>query len=683
MKLRAGTYAWLGVALGTALLVHAGRDDPDGANPGFVSTRSSARRVFPELPDVTVETATLRLEPAAGDSVELRPRADGHGLWVDGVLVGPADPRAVEGLWASLRMATTVRAVAEGVEIGVARTGEIQIESGGVLRSVVVGGVTADGAGLLGVIDDPGFDPSAGDGAQTWVVEHELGEILAQAPQAWLSRRAVVVEPGQVTEVTLPEGSMVRGPDSRWRSEVPGAEGDVVALLSTDAVEARLGRLVSARMSPMLPDTAAAEGSPWVQLGATGGRRWILTLAGSCPDGSGRQVLQRGPGWPGCIDAALTESWSLPGSAATGGNGLLESRLSPYAYGRILRVEQRSPSVQTLSRNAGDWRLTTAQGVRDIDGPDVFTWYETLHGAEVELATDAEPPSWAVDVELTTDSTQRLRIRCTAAGPQRLCRRDDGPLLRLRTPNVLVATSPQTFVDRDLVAVGGEDVRSIEITGAGAVRQSVHFDLGVWRLDAPIHPEGDQALSDVYLEAILAAVGRVRVEQWVPRPAEAPARVLRLEQTPQRGRPTTVTLEVWPADDATQPCIVAVEQRAGVVRPGACVRLLQDLLHSDPVQYWVDTARSIEVTMGERTTRFERQPQGLVADGDHAEAAWARLRALAQRPVVGLESGVRTVGDDVTLRVQPGRGEPIEAVAGPDFVSLRGVGWTYRLGPVP
>ena len=103
MKIRPGTWVALAVAAGLTFAVHTTGDPVDGAG-GFVSTRSSARRVFPTLPDATVESATITLTRAGEDTITFEPSPDGHALLLNGSMVGPADPRAVEGLWASLRM---------------------------------------------------------------------------------------------------------------------------------------------------------------------------------------------------------------------------------------------------------------------------------------------------------------------------------------------------------------------------------------------------------------------------------------------------------------------------------------------------------------------------------------------------------------------------------------------------
>lgn len=676
MKLRGTTWASLVVAGGLVVAVH-GTDRPDDASGGFVSTRSSARRVFPTLPDRPLETSTITLTRAGGAQIRFEPSGDGHVLRLDGALIGPADPRAVDGLWASLRMATTVRAVSEGTGVGADSLGSIVIDVGGASATLRVGGRTPDESGRYGRIENPRLDPE-GPAVQTWVVEAEMAEILQQAPETWLSRRAVLAEPGQVLALTVPEGEIRRAEDGRWRSSV----GEQQALLDTDAVEARLGRLLGARLSPLLPEGSPQEPQPWMTLEGTGARRWSLALAGPCPDGSARTVLVRGAGWPGCIDAVVTSAWPLPGTDDPDAGALVEPHLSPYGYGQVLRIEQRAPSRHALSRNIGDWRLSTDEGERIVDGPDVFAWYETVRKAEVELApAGTGAPTWAVELELVTESTQRMRLRCGPAGPGRTCQRDDGPLLRLRTAGVTLATDVATFADRDLLRLDVDDVRAIEILAPGVPRQSAHFDLGVWRLDAPPHPEGDVALSDVLLQEVIGAAAAVRVRAWTPRPDGAPSRTIRLEQIPSAG-PDAVVLELWPDPDDPHGCIGAVGEQAGQLSSSTCARLAQPLLHTDPVQFWLDTARSLEVTVGGHTTRFERTPEGLVGEGPDARADMDRLQALGTSGVVALEEAPArpSAEPDWTLRVLPKRGERIEAVVQGDTVTILGTGWRYRFG---
>ncbi len=310
----------------------------------------------------------------------------------------------------------------------------------------------------------------------------------------------------------------------------------------------------------------------------------------------------------------------------------------------------------------------------------MFAWYATIMDAEVELAPSGTlAPTWAVELELTTQSTQRLRLRCGPEGAERICQRDEGPLLRLRTTGLALAVDDATFVDRDLLTFGVDDVRSLEILTADGPRQSVHFDLGIWRLDAPEHPEGDAALSDVLLEEVLAAAGALRVLSWVPRPAEEPTRSLRIEQTPTVGDEAVVVLELWPDPVDPASCIAAVGEQAGRLPERACMRLRQDLLHTDPVQFWLDTARSIEVTTDGHTTRFERTREGLVGEGPHAQDDFGVLQTLAAQRTTGLELVSEPPPQGVELRVLPKSGARVDAVISARALWLRGLPWRYRL----
>jgi len=69
-----------------------------------------------------------------------------------------------------------------------------------------------------------------------------------------------------------------------------------------------------------------------------------------------------------------------------------------------------------------------------------------------------------------------------------------------------------TFAERRLMAIDPGEARALEILpGSGeGVRQSVRLDLGVWRLDAPNHPDGNGALDEVRLETLLALRTRNR-----------------------------------------------------------------------------------------------------------------------------------------------------------------------------
>ena len=640
MKISPTTWALGLAALGSVLLVTFDPWTDDGGG-GFVSTRSAAKRVFQRAADVSPEAVEITVAPAAGEETRLVPSADGHAVVVDGKTIGPADPEAVEGLWASLRMATTLRAVAGEVDMGPARKGELTIAFGDEQYGVIVGAPTPDGVGLYGAIGD-----------EVWVVEDELGLILDQKPEAWLARRAVVVEPGQVTRVAFSDATLTRGKDGLWRSG---------GILNTDSVEARIDRLVSARLDPMLPD-ADAPGEPWATVDAVGDRRWTLRRGGPCPGTSDREVLRRGEGWAGCIDAAVTEPWNVA--------KMLEPRLLPHAHARVLRIEMAAPARRTLSRKAGDWTLQEAEGRSDVQGAEVFRWYTALHDAEVELHTEVVS-DWDVDLRLVTDSTVELRLRCRTGDPV-VCRRDDGPTLKVRTDDVALVFDRDTFVARQLAPFSTEDARAIEITGEGRQRQSVHFDMGVWRLDAPGHPDGDDALSEIRLEDLLAAVAGARAEAWVGMPSGAPLRTIRVELTPTRDRDSEVVVALH------EGCVAVVGERAGQLSESVCRRLGRDLLHDDAVKYWIETARAIEVREGGTTTKFRREEEALVSDDDDAEAR-ARLDTLSAMRSVALVSGDPPGAALGTLRVLPAKGAAFEVQYAEAWAQIDGVGWFYRL----
>jgi hypothetical protein len=99
-------------------LVHADPWASTRAPDPLLSTQSVARRLFPTLGEADLARATIACAPRAA-SCASRPDEDGlHQLWRDAAPLGWADSEALEGLWGSLRMATTLRAVAPGSEFG-------------------------------------------------------------------------------------------------------------------------------------------------------------------------------------------------------------------------------------------------------------------------------------------------------------------------------------------------------------------------------------------------------------------------------------------------------------------------------------------------------------------------------------------------------------------------------------
>src|SRR6187200_2624140 len=98
------------------------------------------------------------------------------------------------------------------------------------------------------------------------------------------------------------------------------------------------------------------------------------------------------------------------------------------------------------------------------------------------------------------------------------CRLDDGPWVIVATRAPDLAFSRETFESRRLAALDVDDVRAIEIMpgpGDPGVRQSIHFDLGLWRSDAPAQPVGDDFLDEEHLQGLLLAVAGARAQAWV------------------------------------------------------------------------------------------------------------------------------------------------------------------------
>lgn len=673
------TLGLLLAAVGGATWAHLDARRTEDPAATLVSSRSSAWRVLPELATLGAAGSTIELWPARGEPVRLVPRPGGHAVWVGERILGPADPEAMEGIWDSLRLATTVRAVVEGADTGLGDGGRIVValpDDAGV-RTLVLGRPTADEAGVYGAIEG-GAEGTEGQ----WVLEREMSALVQQAPEAWLARRAVVAEPADVSAVVDGDVRIERGLDGLWRATRAG-EGAV--LLDGTAVGTRLQRLLSARLDPWVEPGDDA-GEPWITLEGVDGVDWGLRTHGPCPGREARVLVSRGPGRWGCLDAAVVVPWPVPGRAVERPEALVEPRLLPHVYGRVLRVEQLAPTSRVLQRWGGGWRLEESIDGRiarfDVDEPEVFRWYEALHDAEVGLGApppgdDPGPPD--VELRLLTDSTVTLRVRCHAGPPWR-CRRDDGPWLELRQAEPRLAFDPDTFAPRRLAELSAEDVRAIEIlagpAGDDVLRQSAHFDLGVWRLDAPLHPEGDAALDAMRLEAMLGALAGLRAEAWVDGAADdAALRRVRVERVPRRDQAPTLEVELLPD------CVVRMEgHRPARLSEGTCETLGQDLLVEWPLQRAIDTARGLELTRSGRTARLERQGEVWAhPDGAPEPEANAWLQRMHERTAPRVRRAAPPSAATWRLRVLPTRGTAYAFEGADAWARIEGEDWWYQL----
>lgn len=676
--IRPGTWAMLGAcAVAVGLAWGDPWSDERTVDP-LSSNRADGRRLLAEIGDVDVAVASIELAPPAGPVIRLQPDpAGGHRLTAGDEILGPADPEAVEGLWASLRMATTLRAVAEGTETGLPAGGTIALAWPGGQRRLVLGRATADDVGLYGQLEDgaPGTEG-------LWVVERELGMLLEQAPRAWLAQRAVVIEGVTVEAVVFADGGeVVRGADGLWRADA--------GILQPDAIETRIERVISARMDPLMPAEGLPTPQPWLTLRDVVGTEFPLRTAGACPGREGRVVLVRGPGLAGCIDAALVEDWDLA--------ALLHGRLIPVEYGQVLSIEQRIPDARTLARYGGGWRLEEVIEDREIatelDEAEVYRWYQRLYDAEVER-WDGAPPVGTPEVTLVLALEQGVALELTCHGvgedadaPTRVCRRDEGPWLRVRQDVGGMVLTPERFAERKLVrGVSSEDARAVEIlageglpTGQRPRRQSAHFDLGVWRLDAPVHPDGDDALDSTRLEGLIAAVGGLRAESWAEPPTEPPHRIVRIDQVARSGVPDVVAVAMH------EGCVAVVEgQRPALLSETSCRRMNTGLLFDDPLYAWLDRAEGLEITevggstvvltrAGEAWTRADGQPPGELAAVLEAFGTWRATDVLDGAP----DGATQWV-----LRVRPNQGKAFEIDIGDRWVQIADADWRYVGGPI-
>ncbi len=691
--MRGPTWVTLAVASGavtTVVLVHA--DPWAGGHPAapMMSTQSAARRLFPALAEADLSRASIELRSGAR-VLRLAPGDDGlHQLWQGEDSLGWVDSEALAGLWSSLRMATTLRAVAPGSALG-EPAGGITVSLDGRDFGVQIFGAASDGAGLHGVLPH--------EGEEAWVVEQELGEVLGQAPEAWLLRRLLPVEPGDAVAVRWDGAELARGSDGLWRV-IAGAPK---LLLAEQAVALRLGLGLAAELDPLLKRSEATQLGPFVarhSVTDTSGHVREVLSGGTCPGFPDRVVVDRGPGYLGCVQAEALAPWPIADPDA----GLVEPQLSPYAYGRVLAVGQEAPEARRLRRFGGGWVIEEGGTLVEVAEPEVFRWYSALQAAEVELTREDLATGFVPRHRLTieTDSGQTMRLACGPAGTVALaCARDDGPPLRVLGAAPELAFARDTFADRRLLSFVSGELRSLELLPGAAgqgVRQSVRLDLGVWRLDAPTHPDGVAVLDEVRLEGVMAALQGLRAEAWTPVPVTAPTRTLRIERGRSGpGDDGSLSVELYlPKPDVPTLCVAHVvgQPQAARLSEGTCEGLQDDLLYNDPLRFWLAQARSVQLTdrsaASERVAMLRREgttPEGdawSVESGDPTLigelSAWptfrsAGLRSGEPRGAAAIEAKIWRSG---AAAVRVDLGPTIDGA--PAWVRIAGAPWYYLAG---
>jgi hypothetical protein len=672
------TLALVAAAGAMVTLVHADPWAPERAAVPMLSAQSVTRRLFTELAEGALSRATIELRTPAG-TLRLAPDEDGlHRVWRDDAPLGFVDSEALSGLWSSLRMATTLRAVAAGGSPG-ALQGEIAVLLDGREQSVRIFGASSDGVGLYGVL------PHEGDAA--WVVEPELGAVLGQAAEGWLLRRMLPVEPADATALVWDGMTLARGADGLWRV----TEGGPKLLLADQAVALRLGQALAAEVSPLLPRADAAKYGPFVArhrvTDAMGHVREVLS-GGTCPGEPERVVIDRGPGLLGCVAKEALAAFPVADPDA----GLVEPQLVPYAYGRVLAVEQVTPSgSRRLRRFGGGWVIEEAGALVEVSEPEVFRWYGALQAVAVELP--AEPLVFAPQHRLVieTDAGQSLAIGCGPTGASGMaCARDEGPGLRVIGALPELAFTRETFADRRLLSFEAGAVRGLELLPGPAsdrVRQSVRLDLGVWRLDAPAHPDGVAVLDEVRLEAILAALQSLRAEGWTPVPPTASLRTLRVEGLRAGTGDTALAVDVYASTDPAQ-CVghVPGQPQAARLAPETCVALLDDLLYDDPLRFWLGQARSAQLTAdGGAAAMLRREGEAWSVESGET-GLLAQLPGLAAFRSAGLRSGEPRGAAVLTAKIWRSGAAAVRVDLGPTidgapaWVRLVGQPWYYLAG---
>lgn len=669
------TLALVAAAVGMAALVHADPWAPERAPAPMLSAQSVARRLFPELAEGALAQATIELRTPAR-TLRLAPDEEGqHRVWQDDAPLGWVDSEALAGLWSSLRMATTLRAVAPGSPPGELQ-GEIAVLVEGGEQSVRIFGASSDGVGLYGTL------PHEGEAA--WVVEPELGAVLGQAPEGWLLRRLLPVEPADATAVEWDGLKLARGSDGLWRVSAGGP----ALLLADAAVALRLGQALSAEVDPLLPRAEAAKHGPYVArhrvTDAMGHVREVLS-GGTCPEDPERVVIDRGPGLLGCVAAEALAAFPVADPDA----GLVEPQLVPYAYGRVLAVTQ---GERRLRRFGGGWVIEEAGALVEVSEPEVFRWYGALQAAAVELPAGPIDLTPRERLTIETDSGQSLAIACGAVRGGVACARDEGPALRVIGTLPELAFTRETFADRRLLSFEAGEVRGLELLPGPAsdgVRQSVRLDLGVWRLDAPVHPDGVAVLDEVRLEATLAALQSLRAEGWTPVPPTTPWRTLRVERLRAGQQDAALVVEVYAAADPADPqCVAHVpgQPQAARLAPETCAALGDDLLYNDPLRFWLGQARSAQLTAsgGASATLRREGDAWSVESGD--EALLGQLPGFAAFRSAGLRRGEPRGAAVLEAKIWRSGAAAVRVDLGPvidgapAWVRLVGQPWYYLAG---
>jgi hypothetical protein len=224
------------------------------------------------------------------------------------------------------------------------------------------------------------------------------------------------------------------------------------------------------------------------------------------------------------------------------------------------------------------------------------------------------------------------------------------------------------FRSRRLVSLEAGELVALELipgTGGTGPRQGAHLDLGVWRLDAPEHPEGSAALDEVRLQQMLARASTLRVGAPAE-PAGEALRRIRLERARGGG---AVEIELHPD------CVARVDDQAGTLDERTCQALAGDLLFDDPGRGLLRLARRVETDSG----AFEPGPHDTWVPVDGADVGDDLPGRLEAARSVGLVRGKPPSATRERVRVIPREGAPVTVELGQGWLRLDELPWYYRL----
>jgi hypothetical protein len=653
----------------------------------LVNNRTGGRRVFPTLVDADPSKATVELQAPDRPLVRIVPAPNGgHQLMRGGALLGPVAAEDFDGLWSSLRLASATRRTntREGLKLGT--RGVIRISLPDSNLTLLLGDTTT-GGGVYAAFENQD---------EAWVVETELLSLVEQQPDSWLSSRLVPVDPELVTGLAWGELVLGRGNDGFWRVRT----GENPALLSSEAVDFRLRRLLRAKLDPFVEreDVAAESLLPWLVVTTFDGSSRALLVGGECPNHPDRRLVDRGPGLLGCLPEQLLERWPVHDPNGS----MLQTRLVPHDYSRIVGIELEQPTERKLDRRGGEWFVAEDDGgLKPVAEVEVRRWYQTLGNLEVALAELPTPdpvedigpdaaqrapafePDWTLSVH--ADTGEVLRVSCRLADDPVLCTRDGGALLRVlgEVPRNLVFDA-ETFVERRLTEIGAGEIRALEILPPSedprstTVRQSVHADMGVWELDAPAHPDDSGAINQDRLETVLWALQQLRAEAWVDDPIVAPLRRITAEVVPAEGLHRSVAVTLYPD------CVVEVEGHPpAAIATAQCQALASDLLFDDPLKFWLERSRAVEVAKADGSQRvlLRRRDEQFVTDDGSAlddDALVQQLGEWMQWRSAGLREGEPPTPVAWTLDVRREFGPAAQVEIGDGWARVKGAGWYYE-----